>query len=66
MVSDAKTKAYDAAATNRMHEAMRERGVLIGKGGRFGNVLRIQPPLIFSSDDVDVFLKAFTASLQSL
>jgi len=66
MVSDAKTKAYDAAATNRMHEAMRERGILIGKGGRFGNVLRIQPPLIFSSDDVDVFLKAFTASLQSL
>jgi 4-aminobutyrate aminotransferase-like enzyme len=66
LVSDPKTKAYDAAAANRLLESMRERGVLIGKGGRFGNILRIQPPLIFSSDDVDVFLRAFQASLEAL
>ena len=46
-----------------MLEAMRERGVLLGKGGRFGNILRIQPPLIFSSDDVNAFLKALESSL---
>jgi 4-aminobutyrate aminotransferase-like enzyme len=45
---------------------MRERGVLLGKGGRWGNVLRIQPPLIFSSDDVKEFLKAFESSIKSL
>jgi 4-aminobutyrate aminotransferase-like enzyme len=66
LVKDAKTKTYDAVAANRVLEAMRERGVLIGKGGRFGNILRVQPPLIFSSDDVTVFLKAFEASLASL
>ena len=66
LVKDPKSKAYDAPAANRMLEAMRERGVLIGKGGRFGNVLRIQPPLIFSSDDVSEFLKAFESSLASL
>jgi len=49
-----------------MLEGMRERGVLLGKGGRFGNVLRVQPPLIFSGDDVSEFLKAFEASLKSL
>ena len=66
LVCDPVTKAYDAGAANRMLEAMRERGVLIGKGGRFGNVLRIQPPMIFSSDDVTVFLRAFEDSLRSL
>lgn len=38
-----------------------------GEGfGRWGNVLRIQPPLIFSSDDAKEFLKAFESSLKSL
>ncbi|HVA28439.1 MAG TPA: aminotransferase class III-fold pyridoxal phosphate-dependent enzyme, partial [Candidatus Baltobacteraceae bacterium] len=63
LVKDAKSKAYYPEAANRVLEAMRERGVLLGKGGRFGNILRIQPPLIFSSDDVNVFLKALESSL---
>jgi len=29
-------------------------------------VLRIQPPLIFSGDDVKEFLKAFESSLKTL
>jgi len=66
LVKDPQSKAYDAPVANRMLEAMRERGVLLGKGGRFGNVLRIQPPLIFSSDDVSEFLKAFESSLKTL
>jgi 4-aminobutyrate aminotransferase-like enzyme len=66
LVKDPKSKAYDAPAANRMLEAMRERGVLLGKGGRWGNVLRIQPPLIFSSDDVKEFLRAFEASIKTL
>ena len=55
LVKDAKSKAYYPEAANRVLESMRERGVLLGKGGRFGNVLRIQPPLIFSSDDVKAY-----------
>ena len=66
LVKDQKSKAYDAQSANRMLELMRERGVLLGKGGRFGNILRIQPPMIFSSDDTAEFLKAFEASLASL
>jgi 4-aminobutyrate aminotransferase-like enzyme len=66
LVKDPKSKAYDAPAANRMLETMRERGVLLGKGGRWGNVLRIQPPLIFSSDDVAEFLKAFEASIKTI
>ncbi len=66
LVKDPITKAHAPEAANRILEEMRKRGVLLGKGGRFGNVLRIQPPLIFSEDDVRVFLAAFSESLRVL
>lgn len=66
LVKDRNTKAYAPAEATRMVDEMRKRGVLIGKGGRFGNVLRIQPPLIFSSGDCEEFLRAFEASLAAL
>lgn len=66
LVKDRTSKGYYPEGTTRVVEEMRARGVLIGKGGRFGNVLRIQPPLIFSSDDVAVFLKALDESLHLL
>jgi 4-aminobutyrate aminotransferase len=34
-------------------EATRRRGLLIGKGGLYGNVIRISPPLTISKSDVD-------------
>lgn len=66
LVKDSQSKAYAPAETNRFLEEMRKRGVLVGKGGRFGNVIRIQPPLIFSDDDTREFLKAFEASIATL
>jgi 4-aminobutyrate aminotransferase-like enzyme len=66
LVKDAQTKAYAPAEATRLLEEMRKRGVLVGKGGRFGNVIRIQPPLIFSDGDTREFLKAFEASLAAM
>ncbi|HET7812983.1 MAG TPA: aspartate aminotransferase family protein [Candidatus Baltobacteraceae bacterium] len=62
LVRDA-AKTYAAAEATRIVEEMRKQGVLVGKGGRFGNVIRIQPPLIFSDSDSAEFLRAFEASL---
>ena len=36
-----------------LHEACKERGLLIGKGGLYGNVLRIAPPLTVTESEID-------------
>jgi 4-aminobutyrate aminotransferase-like enzyme len=42
----------DADRTNKIMAAARKRGILIGKGGLYGNVLRISPHLTVSSEDM--------------
>ena len=32
---------------------MRERGILVGVGGAYGNVVRLQPPLSITADECD-------------
>jgi 4-aminobutyrate aminotransferase-like enzyme len=66
LVKDRTSKAYAAQEATQLLEEMRKRKVLVGKGGRFGNVIRIQPPLIFSSADVSEFLRAFDDSMAAL
>jgi len=51
-------KAPDAATVGRVLEITRRRGVLIGKGGLWGNVLRIAPPLVATDADIDELLAA--------
>ena len=65
IVTDAESKAPDAATAGKIKAAVRERGVLIGLGGAFANVLRIQPPLIISDDELDRVLAVLTEVLES-
>jgi len=44
-------------ATGRLFEETKRRGLLIGKGGLHGNVLRISPPLTVGADQVDEALR---------
>jgi len=57
-VEDRKTKAPAPKAVLRVFEETRKRGVLIGKGGLFGNVIRLGPPLIATKSDIDVLIDA--------
>ncbi|HVS46769.1 MAG TPA: aspartate aminotransferase family protein [Verrucomicrobiae bacterium] len=66
LVKDRQTKEVAPDAATKMLEEMRKRKVLIGKGGKWGNVLRIQPPFIFDASDVREFLKAAEESFAAL
>ncbi len=53
LVTDRTSKKPASAQTAEVLELCRERGLLIGKGGLFGNVLRIKPPMCITRDDAD-------------
>jgi 4-aminobutyrate aminotransferase-like enzyme len=53
LVTDRATKEPAPKHANALLETSRQMGLLIGKGGMFGNTMRIAPPLIATKDDVD-------------
>ena len=55
--------APDPRLAERVVDAMRENGVLIGRTGRDANVLKIRPPLVFAGDHVDLVVDTFAAVL---
>jgi 4-aminobutyrate aminotransferase len=63
LVEDRQTKTPAATETALAMEAARENGWLIGKGGMYGNVLRISPPMNVRRSDVDTFLHRLDKSL---
>jgi 4-aminobutyrate aminotransferase / (S)-3-amino-2-methylpropionate transaminase / 5-aminovalerate transaminase len=66
LVRDRVTKepANTEAATVR--RLAREAGVLIGVGGQFGNVVRVQPPLVIDDDALDRALDVLEDALRTV
>src|ERR1019366_3777837 len=63
LVGDRESKEPAPGAVAQVFEGARRRGVLIGKGGLYGNVLRLGPPLIAKKDHIDELIGALDASL---
>jgi alanine-glyoxylate transaminase/(R)-3-amino-2-methylpropionate-pyruvate transaminase len=63
LVTDRLAKTPASAAAGALVEKAKEMGLLIGKGGLSGNVVRITPPLIVSEADVDFALEVIDAAL---
>lgn len=63
LVTDRATHAPATAQTLEVLEAARDMGVLLGKGGLHGNVLRIKPPLCITAGDVDFALEVLDRAL---
>jgi hypothetical protein len=55
LVSDYSTRAPAAAQASYVVNRLRDRGILAGTDGPHHNVIKLRPPLIFSSSDADLF-----------
>jgi len=66
LVEDRQTKVPAAAATARLMEACRDEGLLLGKGGMYGNVLRFSPPMNIGRADIDNFFAMLDKALASV
>jgi 4-aminobutyrate aminotransferase-like enzyme len=64
LVTDRNSKEYAAKEASMLMEETRKRGLLIGKGGLGGNVIRFAPPYTITKDDCDQILKIFDESLE--
>ena len=53
LVADRETKAYGSECAAFVRQYCLEHNLLIGVGGNFGNVLRIQPPLVITEAQLD-------------
>ncbi|HEX8708361.1 MAG TPA: aspartate aminotransferase family protein [Pyrinomonadaceae bacterium] len=65
-VTDRETKEPDPQTVLKVFEETRKRGVLIGKGGLYGNVIRTGMPLISTRDNVDELVEALDAALAAV
>jgi 4-aminobutyrate aminotransferase len=66
LVKDRETKEPAPQAVGKVFEETKRRGVLIGKGGLYGNVIRTGMMLNSSNDHVDQMIEALDAGFASL
>ena len=63
LVRDRVTKEPASKETADVLERCKERGLLLGKGGLFGNVLRIKPPMCLTKDDAEFLVECLAEAL---
>jgi len=66
LVKDRKTKAPAKEETAQLLEHAKDMGLLIGKGGFYGNTLRIKPPMCLTEADVDFMVEVLDRGFQKL
>jgi 4-aminobutyrate aminotransferase-like enzyme len=66
LVEDRTSKQPSPKGTNAVMEEARKRGLLIGKGGFYGNVLRMSPPLNITKADVDEAIRILDESFTAV
>jgi 4-aminobutyrate aminotransferase-like enzyme/Ser/Thr protein kinase RdoA (MazF antagonist) len=66
IVRDRSTKTPDPATAAAIKEGLKRHGVLVGTTARAGNVLKVRPPLAFTTADVPIVVEALEATLASL
>jgi 4-aminobutyrate aminotransferase len=63
LVEDRGTKQPASKRANLLMDAMKRRRVLIGKGGLYGNTMRIAPPMLVEESQIDELLLQLDGAL---
>jgi alanine-glyoxylate transaminase / (R)-3-amino-2-methylpropionate-pyruvate transaminase len=63
LVEDRTTRQPSPQKTAAVMEAAKRRGLLIGKGGLYGNTIRLAPPMLISETELDEALDRLDAAL---
>jgi alanine-glyoxylate transaminase/(R)-3-amino-2-methylpropionate-pyruvate transaminase len=63
LVKDRQTKVPAREECARVFERAKDLGLIIGKGGLYGNVLRIKPPMCWTAADVKFALEVLNIAL---
>jgi 4-aminobutyrate aminotransferase-like enzyme len=66
LVKNKVSKEPDAALALSLSNRLKETGFLLSYSGKYNNVLKIRPPLVFSHDNADAFLAAFDECMGSM
>jgi alanine-glyoxylate transaminase/(R)-3-amino-2-methylpropionate-pyruvate transaminase len=66
LVRDRHTKEPATKEAADVLELCKERGLLVGKGGLYGNVLRIKPPMCVTTDDADFLVDCLDEVLSAV
>ena len=54
------------AETKRLINMMRDRGILMSRIGRYDNILKMRPPLVFTTENADLLLSTLDDAFASL
>ncbi|MGB7766093.1 MAG: aminotransferase class III-fold pyridoxal phosphate-dependent enzyme, partial [Candidatus Acidiferrales bacterium] len=66
LVKNRQTKEPAPEATNQLLDRARDNGLLIGKGGLYGNIIRMAPPMNISESDVDEGIRLLDKSFSEV
>ena len=66
LVRDRATLEPAKEGTKRVINAMKEKGVLVGREGYHGNVLKIRPPMVFKPDNADFLIEALDEAVAAI
>jgi 4-aminobutyrate aminotransferase len=64
LVEDRTSKAPAPAAATRILEAAKSQGLLLGKGGLYGNVIRMAPPMLIEKRELEAGCELLTRAFE--
>ncbi|MEM7681270.1 MAG: aspartate aminotransferase family protein [Planctomycetota bacterium] len=66
LVTDRKAKTPASAEAAELMELTKQRGLILGKGGLYGNTMRIKPPMCLNRDDAAFLLAVIDECLTEI